>query len=457
MDSYTTVPNLHRKKPRGFVYQVYLALKPNLGGYRGKPVYHRVDGIIKRVAGTNKRIDDLLKYRRNVDIVRLALKLMEQNVFKDENIAFELYPQLDPDNDQFDDFDENCSDEEYIIPSNKAEPRRKPFDLAFVTEKIKPKRNTMISQKYVQPLSVRSKIALITTPTSIIVTTSLPEIRRISANENRPPIDVLRNTTINSGTNIDLNVLPPRTQATVINRLVWIMQMACFEFLGFHKESLLVHENIAYADSTTLRYYAVLIHSVINHIPQTAMLEPYLLGNDNDKANKIDRLLYPLLQLQAEMTSINKLTRDTLKDYYDILEPMCKALKSRRGKRIKNLEEITEMLFGRRAEEHLEAYQQAEARLASKIKPARAAAEKEPNERKRSSRLFAIEKEEKTILSDLIHEEKAIETRYNFNHHEQMFVFFDKIDDSSTSLNRRVTNIHALEDDDFYDAAADSD
>ncbi|KAK6341621.1 hypothetical protein TWF696_008691 [Orbilia brochopaga] len=457
MASYPSVPSLRRKKPRGFICQVYLALKSNLCGYRGKAVYHRVDAIISRAATTNKRIDDLLKRRRRVDIIRLALKLMDEHVFKDDNIAFELYPQLDPDNDQFDDFDEDGSDEEYIVPHNKAEPTRKPFDLAVVKENIKPARNTKISQKFVQPLSVRSKMALITTPTSIVVATALPELNRVhaDANENRPPVDAFKSLTIDDVDHVDLKVLPPRTQATVINRLVWIMQMACFEFLGYHKESLLINENIEYADSTTLRYYAVLIHSIVNELPVDAMTEPYLAGHD--KRNKVDHLLFPLLQLQAEMNSINKVTLETLKAYYDILEPLCKALKSRRGKRIKNLEEITDMLFERRAEDHYEAHVRAERVLTGKIKPARKAAEKEPSRQKRTIRFAQIRAEEKAILAELADELKAIEQRYEFDSHEPMFIFFDKVDDSSISLNRRAVNTHTIEGEESWDAAADSD
>ncbi|EWC44712.1 hypothetical protein DRE_06490 [Drechslerella stenobrocha 248] len=460
-------PILNRKKPRGFVYQVYLALKPNLSGYRGKPTYYRVDSIILRNDGNNRRINDLLRSRRKVDIIRVALKLMQECVFKDESIAFELYPQLDPHNDDYDDFDENCSDEEYMVPASKVEPKRKPHELEIVHEHVRPPRGSKIGQQYIRPLSLGDDHPLVSVgPEEDFALASADNSKhRLSMAENQPPLTSFQELSISGNSSqlfeeydefddFDYRVLPASTQAAIINRLAWIMQMTCFEFLGLHRESRLRGEQINFADSATLRYYAILIHDSANELPKDSMTADILVGQDRQKV--LDHLLFPLLQLQAEMGIINQITQYTMKKYFDLMLNICETLKSRRGKKIVVLAEVTQMIFGRREEDYKEAREKAETEIEEVVEPLRWAARHEKNIKRRTVTIHAATEKENAIWTELDRQNKVIEEKYCFDDHIAMYAFCDMEDGSSLSTRKAANVITIGDDEELWDSAADS-
>ncbi|KAK6532333.1 hypothetical protein TWF281_006523 [Arthrobotrys megalospora] len=433
-----------KKKPRGFIYQVYLAMRPYLGGYRGPITYRRVEGIIIRSAYKSKRVDDLLRHRRRVDIVRQCIKFMEEGIFKNEEVAFTRYPRLNPENDNYEEPDEECSDEEYVLPPTKFEPGRKPHDLHLVIGSVRPPSGSNFDQN-VKALSTVHAIA--------------------RANENQPPgaeDEVAFGQPNISATTV---VLPEITQEILFRRLEWIMQMTCYEFLNTHDPELLYDERIHYADRTTLRYYAILIcHS-------DALLTNSMLGeilNNSNPRPTLERVLLPLLQLHVEKKATDPIRLETFKHYLNGCHNIAVSLRSERTQKIKQLSEVIHLLFEGFAREHEKHRNTANYINQQTYGPARGEARKERDKRKRLSQILAIEESEAMAIDIAARQAQAV---YTFDKYIKILKFLDKEDEISSisgstvavSTRNPVRNIEQsiknmnISDEDYIDSAASSD
>ncbi|KAF3910412.1 hypothetical protein ABW20_dc0104197 [Dactylellina cionopaga] len=441
-----------RKKPRGFVYQVYLAMKPYLGGYRGVPTYSRVEAIVIRSKDKSKRVEDLLIHRRRVDIVRQCLQLMEESVFKSEEIAYERYPQLDVDNDKYEDLDEDCSDEDYMIPPTKFEPGRKPFELELVQENIQPPRASRLDG-YIEPLS-SIKVA---------------GIRKGAINENRPPhgssgaLPENPSAPENPIVSPKTIALPMITQTTLLTRLEWIMQMTCFEFMNLYDHDLLYNERIHYADRATVRYYAILICHT-EELPVDAILGD-ILSTSNPRPS-LEKLVYPLLQLNSEKRSTESVSLETFYKYIEFCHDIARALRSDRTKKLKQLKEVVRLLFEGLSKDLEKQRDTVNYIVKHSFENARQGALKEPDKKKRAAKLTATNKDEEKALSD---GDEQVKARHTFDKYVNILRFLDKEDEissisGSTMVNptKRIRNLtKALNivslDEEYIDSAADSD
>ncbi|KAF3927582.1 hypothetical protein AA313_de0206418 [Arthrobotrys entomopaga] len=401
----------NRKKPRGFVYQVYVAMKPYLGGYRGAPSYPRVQMILLRSRDKSKRIDDLLNDRRQVDIIRQCLQLLEQHVFKNKEVAFNLYPQLDPNNPSYRDSDDDFSDEEYMIPPEKFEPGRRPYNSNLVQERIQPPTGSKLGRD-IKPLTFVS-----VQPPPVIDENISPDERATPQiatprEENLPPTYA--------------TTLPEITQTCLFNRLEWIMQMTCFEFMCQYDFELLYNERIHNADRASLRYWAILICHT-EELPKNA-----ILGGILDSANprpSLETLVLPLLRLDAQKHSSDKIKLRHFYQYIELCHYITKALKSPRAKKVEQFKEVVGLMFEGLTTELEKQRSTGAYVIKQSFAKARDDARREVTGVRRAAKLFDIAEQEQEALAEA---KDRVMTKYTFEKYTHILRFFDKEDEISS-------------------------
>ncbi|KAK6543386.1 hypothetical protein TWF694_000134 [Orbilia ellipsospora] len=401
-----------RKRPRGFIYQVYSAMKPYLGGYRGAPSYARVQMILLRSKNKSRHIEDLLNHRRQVDIIRQCLQLMEQHIFKNEEVAFNLYPQLDLDNPHYEDPGYDCSDEDYMIPPDKFEPGRRPYGSNLVEEKIQ--------------LPKDSKLLRDAKPLTFVPTIQPPTV----TNENTPPEErdthptaVLRE---ENPAPKYATILPEPTQACLFNRLEWIMQMTCFEFMCQHDFDLLYNERVHNADLASLRYWAILIcHS--EELPKDAILGG-ILDSTNPRPS-LETLLYPLLKLNAQKHISDPIKLRHFYQYIDLCHSIAKSLRSPRIKKLDQFRDVVRLMFENFTTD-LEKQRSTGAYVIKQtFAKARKDAQRERNGPRRAAKFAEINKHEREALAEA---DDRVQARYTFEKYTQILRFFNKEDEISS-------------------------